>query len=180
MASKTYWALSAPWKIGYWRPSKVIFPRPWCFLKWVFYHPEYDKTVFTSLQQFLSWKGETAATDKVKVGLLMQRAMIETMSTELVDAAVAEIEAKGCHSRCRSFFELSPMSKDYTDKLMVGGEAGKTSFIDSIINFRSIHWAAKRQQEFKKLNVPVLQALTYYDGDQQAWEADSQGGFRRP
>lgn len=154
-------------------PKESTIPAPIIFPEVGFYHPQYDKTIFTSLQEYVNWKGQPE-NGKPRIGLFMQRAMIETMETNLVDAAIADIEAKGAIA-VPFFFELSPMSADYTDKLMVEGENGKSTFIDAIINFRSIHWAAKRQQEFKKLNVPVLQALTYYDGDQKSWEADSQG-----
>lgn len=154
-------------------PKASDIPAPVVFPEVGFYHPKYDRTVFKTLAEYLDWNGEVKTT-KPKIGLLMQRAMIETMSTDLVDAAIADIEAKGGVA-VPFFFELSPMSADYTDKLMLESEKGKQVYIETIINFRSIHWAAKRQQEFKTLNVPVLQALTYYDGDQQAWEADSQG-----
>ena len=47
--------------------------------------------------------------------------------------------------------------------------------VDLIINFRNIHWANQRKLEFEQFGVPVLQALTYYSGNKDAWEADPQG-----
>ena len=38
-----------------------------------------------------------------------------------------------------------------------------------------IHWANKRKKEFQEFGVPVMQALTYFDGGQQVWENDIQG-----
>ena len=38
-----------------------------------------------------------------------------------------------------------------------------------------IHWANKRKKEFEQFGVPVMQALTYFDGGQQVWENDIQG-----
>lgn len=156
-------------------PSTVEIADPIIFPGIGLYHPKYPQTVFSQLQDYLAWRQWQPDADKPKIGVLMQRAMIETMDTQLVDTAIASIEAKGAIA-VPFFFEVSPRSSDYTHLLQRTDAAGQqTTFVDSIVNFRSIHWAAKRQSEFKKLNVPVLQALTYFDGDQAAWEADSQG-----
>lgn len=54
--------------------------------------------------------------------------------------------------------------------------ADKTdSWADVILNTRMIHYMDKRNDDFKALNVPVLHALAYYDGDQAAYENDAVG-----
>jgi cobaltochelatase CobN len=133
------------------------------------YHPDYDGLVFSSLDEYLQWRNVNS-NDKPMVGILLQRALIESVETQLVDATIKQIETKGVIA-VPFFFELSPKTSDYSELIQ---QEGKT-VVDVIINFRAIHWASKRKQEFTRFGVPVIQALTYYDGDQQHWENDTQG-----
>ena len=55
---------------------------------------------------------------------------------------------------------------DFTDLLSVETESGLDSRVDLLINYRSLHFVAKRRGEFEKLGVPVLHALNYTEGDQ--------------
>lgn len=148
------------------------------------YHPDYTQAIFSDLVSYQSWyknrknslvteetieeKEETS--NKTVIGLLFQRAMIEAGTTDLIDASIRQLEAKGVEV-VPFFFELSPKSSDYTPLL----KQGNKTVIDLIINFRAIHWASQRKLEFESLGVPVMQALTYYDGNQQHWEDNSQG-----
>lgn len=135
------------------------------------YHPQSETLTFTSLEEYLSWReaGKESTHTNV-IGVLLQRSLIESAQTKVVDDAIARIESSGALA-VPFFFELSPMSSDYTPLISRNGE----TFVDVIVNFRNIHWASKRKAEFEKLGVPVLQGLTYFDGDQQQWEADTQG-----
>ena len=135
------------------------------------YHPEADSLTFESLDEYLLWRGvEQVDASKSVVGVLLQRALIESAQTQVVDDAIARIESSGALA-VPFFFELSPFSSDYTPLITKDDE----TFVDVIVNFRNIHWASKRKIEFEKLGVPVLQGLTYFDGDQQVWEQDTQG-----
>jgi cobaltochelatase CobN len=135
------------------------------------YHPEAESLTFESLHDYLSWRGTTQSTNSKKVvGVLLQRALIESAQTQVIDSAIARIESAGALA-VPFFFELSPVSSDYTPLIVKNGK----TFVDVIVNFRNIHWASQRKAEFEKLGVPVLQGLTYFDGDQQAWEQDTQG-----
>lgn len=134
-----------------------------------FYAPGYDGLIFDNVDDYVAWRGE-ALGDKPAVGVMLQRSLIESVDTAVVDVAIAKIEEKGALA-IPFFFELSPRTTDYVPLLQ---KDGRTIF-DVIVNFRAIHWANKRQSEFERLNVPVVQALTYRDGDQAAWEADPQG-----
>jgi cobaltochelatase CobN len=133
------------------------------------YHPDYPKLVFSTLDDYLVWRKESN-TEKRKVGVLMQRAQIESVQTQVIDATIAQLEQQGVIA-IPFFFELSPQTSDYRDLVQ---KKDKT-VIDAIINFRSIHWSEKRKQEFESLGVPVIQALTYLDGNQQHWEQSTQG-----
>lgn len=137
------------------------------------YHPEYSGLIFKDRQSYFSWlQKKNRPIDKTRpiVGVLIQRASIESIQTSVIDATIKRIEDNGAIPLA-VFFELSPVSSDYSPLIQ---KQGKT-IVDIIINFRSIHWANKSKAEFEKFGVPVLQALTYFDGDQKAWEKDIQG-----
>ncbi len=135
------------------------------------YHPQAKALTFTSLDDYLTWKGyDDSAESATVVGVLLQRSLIESAQTQVIDEAIALIESSGALA-VPFFFELSPMSSDYTPLIRQQDE----TFVDVIVNFRNIHWASKRKAEFEKIGVPVLQGLTYFDGDQATWEADAQG-----
>ena len=133
------------------------------------YHPDYDRTIFNSLPEYLAWLGDTNDNANY-VGVMFQRALIESGSTDVLDKAITEISGIGLVP-IPFFYETSRTSTDYSHLLSIDS----TVVIDSIVNFRAIHWASKRKEEFEALGVPVIQALTYYDGDQQHWENNSQG-----
>ncbi|MCV6613374.1 MAG: cobaltochelatase subunit CobN [Cellvibrionaceae bacterium] len=137
-----------------------------------FYHPDYEQLIFADRASFMAWR--KAPADKPLIGLSMQRAMVESMETQLVDAAIKAIEAKGAIA-LPYYFEMSPRASNYLPLLQEQSEQGPRTVVDAIINLRSIHWADKRHAEFSRLGVPVLQGLQYYDGDQQTWEQDTQG-----
>ncbi|WP_444996935.1 cobaltochelatase subunit CobN [Aliikangiella sp. IMCC44359] len=137
------------------------------------YHPEYQDLIFSDLKSYLSWnrkRDKFSKSNQPLVGIMMQRALVESSQTSVVDATIRTLEKKGI-SVLPFFFEVSPQSSPYQHLLQ---EEGKT-LVDVIINFRTIHWANKRKAEFEKIGVPVLQALTYFNGNQQEWEADVQG-----
>lgn len=138
------------------------------------YHPQAEQLVFSSLDQYLKWQseknGRSIEKDTKVIGVLMQRALIESAQTQVIDSTIKQLEAKGAIA-VPFFFTLSPVSNDYSHLISRNGSV----IVDNIINFRNIHWADKRKAEFEKFGVPVLQGLTYHTGDQQAWEADTQG-----
>jgi len=156
------------------------------------YSPDAEELVFDSLDAYLSWAqangkanftadaaGKLQVEEGQKVvGVLLQRALIESAQTQVVDTTIAELEKRGALV-VPFFFELSPFSSDYSHLITRktdGAVAAETeTFVDVIVNYRNIHWASKRKAEFEKFGVPVMQGLTYFTGDQQDWEADTQG-----
>ena len=137
------------------------------------YHPDYSGLIFETRQAYSDWlskRGRGLSSDKPTVGILMQRASIEVMETSVIDATIDRIEANGAQA-IPFFFELSPFAAKYGQLIQDQDQ----TIVDIIINFRMIHWANKRKTEFEKFGVPVMQALTYFDGGQQVWENDIQG-----
>ncbi|MFQ5535716.1 MAG: cobaltochelatase subunit CobN, partial [Sphingomonadales bacterium] len=144
-------------------PPPVIYPEAGI------YAPGYEGLVFETLDAYLSWRGVSVG-GKPIIGVMMQRALIEAADTQVIDDAVAALEAKGAIA-IPFFFELSPVSSNYAPLIQQDGE----TLVDVIVNFRTIHWANKRKAEFERFGTPVVQALTYMAGDQQDWESDNQG-----
>ena len=137
------------------------------------YHPDYSGLIFETRQAYSDWlskRGRPLSSDKPTVGILMQRASIEVMETSVIDATIDRIEANGAQA-IPFFFELSPFAAKYGQLIQDQDQ----TIVDIIINFRMIHWANKRKTEFEQFGVPVMQALTYFDGGQQVWENDIQG-----
>ncbi|HBC56326.1 MAG TPA: cobaltochelatase subunit CobN [Gammaproteobacteria bacterium] len=148
--------------------DKTVLP-PLVYPQVGIYHPDYDAKVFTDLSEYLAWREHTLDGRPV-IGLLFQRASMESDSTALIDDTVRRFERKGALA-IPFFFELSRTSSDYTHLLRQADRV----VVDLIVNFRNIHWADQRQQEFESLAVPVMHALTFYDGNQQQWEQSTQG-----
>ncbi len=154
--------------------SSDAVPEPIIYPEIGIYHPDATQAIFSSLEDYLSWRQAeelpVPGENKAVVGVLMQRALIESVQTQVVDDAIARLEKKGIVA-VPFFFQLSPVVGDYSYIVEQNGKP----VIDLILNFRSIHWASKRQEEFADLGVPVLQTLNYSDGDQQHWEQSNQG-----
>ncbi|MCB1668742.1 MAG: cobaltochelatase subunit CobN [Pseudomonadales bacterium] len=153
----------------------IVYPRAGI------YHPEYDGQVFDSLSGYQTWLNQNGSgkdlggmnsqvNDPMVIGLLIPRAAIEAGQTELVDATVAGLQEKGADVFA-VFSETWTLSDDLIDLLQKNGETA----VDVFINFRTIHFANRRKAEFEKLGKPVVQALTFFDGNQQDWEASEQG-----
>ena len=152
-------------------PAPIIFPQQGI------YHPALPDLIIKDLAEYK--KRRPVKPQQPKIAVLLQRALIESEQTQLIDATIAQLEAKGAYV-VPFFFKLSPVTSDYSHLLQLpitkdGQIVGQETDVDLIINFRNIHWANQRKVEFEKFNVPVMQAMTYYSGDKETWEADMQG-----
>ncbi|NQY88571.1 MAG: cobaltochelatase subunit CobN [Colwellia sp.] len=140
------------------------------------YHPSQPNLISNSLTAYQAWS--MPKKNQPRIAILLQRALIESEQTQLIDATIKQLEDQGIYV-VPFFFELSRASGDYRHLLYLEDELAnkvqQTSQIDLIISFRNIHWANQRKVEFEQFGVPVIQAMTYYSGDQKAWEADKQG-----
>ncbi len=155
-------------------PAPIIFPQQGI------YHPELPNLIINDLVEYKNLR--PVKPQQPKIAVLLQRALIESEQTQLIDATIKQLEAKGAYV-VPFFFELSPVSGDYSQLLQVPNSEQNTSNqaesmktdVDLIISFRNIHWANKRKVEFEKFQVPVMHAMTYYSGDKETWEKDMQG-----
>ncbi|WP_158089159.1 cobaltochelatase subunit CobN [Cognaticolwellia mytili] len=160
-------------------PAPIIFPQQGI------YHPTLPNLIIDDLVAYK--KLRPVKPQQAKIAVLLQRALIESEQTQLIDATIKQLEAKGAYV-VPFFFELSPISGDYTQLLQIPSTEQATDSqainaqdlamktdVDLIISFRNIHWANKRKVEFEKFGVPVMHAMTYYSGDKATWEKDMQG-----
>lgn len=152
-------------------PAPIIFPQQGI------YHPALESLIINDLATYKQRR--PAKPQQPKIAILLQRTLIESEQTQLIDATIAQLEAKGAYV-VPFFFKLSPVTNDYSHLLQQpitkGSQViGQQTDVDLIINFRNIHWANQRKVEFEKFNVPVMQAMTYYSGDKETWENDMQG-----
>ncbi|NQZ20620.1 MAG: cobaltochelatase subunit CobN [Colwellia sp.] len=154
--------------------APIIFPQQGI------YHPALPNLIIKDLAAYK--ESRPVKPQQAKIAILLQRALIESEQTQLIDATIAQLEAKGAYV-VPFFFELSPVSGDYSHLLQLASTQENTedkaismqTDVDLIINFRNIHWANQRKVEFEKFNVPVMHAMTYYSGDKETWENDKQG-----
>lgn len=156
--------LNAPQTAAISYESPIIFPNKGL------YHPSYQNLIVKDLETFLAWQG--AGKEKLKVALLFNRSSIETESTELIDATIREIEKRNAIA-VPFFFKMARGALNYDELLYLPGSDKPD--VDLIVNFRNIHWANKRKQEFEKLGIPVVQASNYYSGNKKAWEDSEEG-----
>ncbi|MCJ8268123.1 MAG: cobaltochelatase subunit CobN, partial [Psychrosphaera sp.] len=131
------------------------------------YHPQHANGIFNDLPTYLQWSQHAG---EPVVGIMFDRASIESDTTGLVDETIARLQKKGLFV-VPFFSQTSRQGVDYAHLVQIEGQ----TFIDLIVNMRNIHFASQRKAEFERWGVPVMQALTYYDGNQQHWEQSSQG-----
>ncbi len=151
--------------------SAATIDKPIIFPVKGIYHPQQPNLIVDNLDKYFAWK--TPKENQAKIALLFQRANIEIEQTTLIDETIKRFEDKGVHV-IPFFFKLSAGEHNYNE-LLYTSDNSETPAVDLIINFRNIHWANQRKLEFEQFGIPVLQALTYYSGNKEAWEADEQG-----
>ncbi|MGI5308356.1 cobaltochelatase subunit CobN [Rheinheimera sp. WS51] len=115
-----------------------------------------------------------ANTNQVVIAIGIHRSVIDYQQQQVVDALIKGLEAKGAKA-FGYFFEGEDEALNYTDLLITEKDGKTIPTIDLLINYRSLHFVAKRRAEFEKIGVPVLHALNYTQGDQAEFEQDHAG-----
>lgn len=133
------------------------------------YHPDFHGLVTNDEAAFFS--KVKADEEQPLVAIAIHRSVIDYEERQTVDAIIRGIEKKGAEA-FGFFFEVNDQALGYTDLLR--DKTGATR-PDLIINYRSLHSIEKRRNEFEKLNVPVILALNYTEGNAQAFAADNSG-----
>ncbi len=148
-------------------------PEPIIYAKQGLYHPDYKNRLFSTLNEYLDWQKNSQQRelkDKPVIGIAMYRDYFSEGNTKVVDTLIKKLEARGAFAV--PFYYQARGGDDNYDVLL---SKNNQIIIHNIINLRSMHLAQKRKQEFTRLGVAVIQALSYYSGDQAKWETDKQG-----
>jgi cobaltochelatase CobN len=162
-----------------------------------FYHYSIEDQVVADkagLQKFVD-----LTQDKPIVAVSMHRSAVEGEQTQLVDQVIRSLENQGAvafgyffdgstedqadRQSASKYLSLLLKEKaahvhtghDHADHNHSMADNKPESWVDVVLNARMIHYMDKRNNDFKALNVPVLHALAYYDGDQVAYEKDAVG-----
>jgi len=151
------------------------------------YHYDFDGQITDDESAFYQYldsrnaisntSGNAIEKDQPVIAIGMHRSVIDYEQQQIVDALIKGLELKGAKA-FGYFFEGEDQAMNFTDLLMDDGpegRSGETSRVDLLINYRSLHFVAKRRAEFEKLGVPVIHALNYTEGDQADFEVDNAG-----
>lgn len=132
------------------------------------YHPDYRDLAFSSLDDYLRWLGPKVKPGQPVVGISMFASAIGSDSTAHIDALIREIEARG--GIALPFFRDTDGGVPVESLLMRDGKP----FVDAVANFE-ILYRGDIGSDYARLGVPVLQAITYWEGPEPVWQADRQG-----
>ncbi|TLU67194.1 cobaltochelatase subunit CobN [Thalassotalea litorea] len=133
------------------------------------YHYDFPGAVTADENAFFQF---LAAADKQPiVAIGMHRSVVDYEQTQIVDAIIKGLEAKGAKA-LGYFFEGNDEALNYTDLLQ---DEQQQTRVDLLINYRSLHYVDKRRGEFEKLGVPIIHALNYNDGDEQSFNENHTG-----
>ncbi len=138
------------------------------------YHYDFPGLVTADEDAF--FKHLNIADNQPVIAIGIHRSVLDYEQQQIVDALIKGLEEKGAKALAY-FFEGEDQPMDFTDLLSFENEqeTRSKSRVDLLINYRSLHFVAKRRGEFEKLGVPVLHALNYTEGDQASFEADNAG-----
>ena len=145
------------------------------------YHYDFPGLVTSDEEAFFEHLNISDNQPVIAIGI--HRSVVDYEQQQIVDALIKGLEAKGAKALAY-FFEGEDQPMNFIDLLTVesSGSVANTitgektkNRVDLLINYRSLHFVAKRRGEFEKLGVPVLHALNYTEGDQASFEADNAG-----
>ncbi|MBD9367094.1 cobaltochelatase subunit CobN [Xanthomonas sp. XNM01] len=132
------------------------------------YHPDYRDLAFATRADYLQWLGPKVRAGQPVVGIAMFASAIGSDSTAHIDALIREVESRG--GIALPFFRDTDGGVPVEQLLMHDG----VPVVDVVANFE-ILYRGDIGADYARLGVPVLQAITYWDGPEAAWQADRQG-----
>jgi len=130
-----------------------------------FYHPDAPEA-FATVENYLAWGGARWERATGRVAFAIHSGLLSSMETDVVDAFVRRSEARNL---VPMVFWFDAADADGVQKALVFSGA------DVIVNATHILNGAARAAEYLKLDVPVMQALPYREGNSQSWLAAASG-----
>ena len=137
------------------------------------YYPEYEKLIFTSTQKYFEYLDiDLEHNTKPIIALYFGRNSIVGNITQPINDAIKMIEAKG--GIALPFYFKNPNEKDAIG-LEFLQHNNKTIANVMLYFFSYLMDKGDKNRDFKKLNIPILHALYYREGNQKKWEEDKTG-----
>ncbi len=136
------------------------------------YHPKNPKIVFSSIEEYAKFFNiDLEKPKKPLIAIGLHRGSLASNALEHINELISYLENKG--------FNTIPYFTNITGKDFVGKKfltyKNKT-IVDVVVNFQIMiidHETLK--DDYKKLNVPILHALYYGDGNIDEWKKDHVG-----
>lgn len=129
------------------------------------YHPK-APAPFDSLDSYLAWGRDRWKNDATRIAIAIHAGLVSGMETKVIDALIGQTEARGM---APLVFWFNASDADALQKLLVPAKA------DVLIIATHLQNGPARKAEFLKLNIPVLQTVSYRDGDPEAWAKAESG-----
>jgi cobaltochelatase CobN len=148
-------------------PTDAIAP-PIVFPESGFYHPDHPDLVVPDLASYRAWLGAARAARRPVVGIVIHQAFIGNLGTAHIDALIGRLEAAGALPL--TFYHPTSAADGALDIVIGDGRAA----VDLLINFQVMYQGARRD-DYARLDVPVLQAMTWRAGDADDWRASEVG-----
>jgi cobaltochelatase CobN len=124
-----------------------------------FYHPQAPR-IFGALDEYLQWGTSRWKEGVPRVAFLIHAGLVSGMETQVLDALVARSEARGLVPIVLWFEAGDPQA---LEKALGGAKANVLVIATHLQN------GPARAAELLKLGIPVLQAVSYREGDADAW-----------
>ncbi|ENO85151.1 cobaltochelatase subunit CobN [Thauera linaloolentis] len=144
-------------------PAPLIYPEAG------FYHPDHPDQVVADLAAYRAWLGAERAGHRPAVGIAIHRAYIGNLGMAHVDELVRRLEARGALPVV--YYHPATAGAGALE-LLYDGE-GRPA-VELVINLQ-VMYQASRREDYLRLGVPVLQALTWRGGDADDWRASEVG-----
>jgi len=163
---RALFAVIAAWRLG--ADARTV-PPPETLPASGFYHPAAPR-VFSTLADYLAWGGTRWKPDAGRVAVIIHPGLVSGMETQAVDALIAASEAKG----------LLPIALwlEAGDPQALQKLVGPAN-VDALIIATHLQNGRARAAEFLKLGIPVLQTVSYRDGDVEYWAKSKSGMSQR-
>lgn len=130
-----------------------------------FHHPA-APAAFASAEAYLRWGADRWPASAPRIAFLIGEGSVAGGETGLIDALIARSEAAGMLPFALWFPAAAP------DGLQA---ALRDARPDMLVNLTHLQNGTARRAEFAALGIPVLQGLTWRDGDPAAFEAAASG-----
>ncbi|WP_313082913.1 cobaltochelatase subunit CobN [Pulveribacter sp.] len=149
-------------------PDPVVFPKTGV------YHPRLAGLVTADALAYLRGQGAQpgAPGRRPVVAIALHQQYIGSMQTAFIDDLAARIEAGGAVAL--PFYTPMMGEGGFAQVLQPGGP-GTPVVADVLVNTQIMLNAEERREEFQRLGIPVIQAMTYRRGDAADWAASPQG-----